>query len=385
MDFSFTEEQLMVRQTVRDFARKEIVPVSRQLDREGGLPSELLAKMAPLGYLGVPFAPEYGGMGISHLGYILFLEEMGRANLALCATVSVHMSTVGRTIEQWGTPEQKRKYLPRMSRGEILGCFCATEPNIGSDVSSIETTATRDGNGWVLNGTKIFATNGGVAGVALIVAQTDKSLGYRGITMFVVDRGTRGFTSREMHGKMGQRASSTGEIILEDCRVPADAVLGGQVGAGFKMAMSALDRARECAGAYCVGLAQACIDACIEYAKGRKQFGKPIGGHQLVQEMIADMIVETEAARLLTYQLASEVEKGKRVSVEASVVKYFASEAAMRVANKAVQVHGGYGYVDEFPVERYLRDIRVCAIWDGTSQIQQLIIGRDALGISAFT
>ncbi len=212
MDFDFTEEQLMIRQTVRDFARREIAPVSRQLDREGRFPSELLAKMAPLGFLGVPFAPEFGGMGLSHLSYILFLEEMGRANMALCTSMSVHMSTVGKTIEQWGTPEQKRKYLPRMSRGEILGCFCATEPNVGSDVSSVETSATRDGDGWVLNGTKIFSTNGGVAGVALVIAQADRAGGYKGITAFLVDRDTPGFVSREMHGKMGQRASSTGRV-----------------------------------------------------------------------------------------------------------------------------------------------------------------------------
>ncbi|MBI4297473.1 MAG: acyl-CoA dehydrogenase family protein [Chloroflexi bacterium] len=385
MDLDLTEEQLMIRQAVRDFAQKEIIPVSRQLAREKRFPWEILKKMVPLGFLGAPISQEYGGMGLDDLSLSIFMEEMGKANLPLSTTMSTHMANVGQTIEQWGTPEQKERYLPRMCRGEVLAGFAATEPNIGSDIASIETIAAKDGGFWVLNGTKIFTTNGGVAGVVLVIAQADKSRGYRGLTAFLVDRGTQGFTTRDIHGKLGLQSSNTAELIFDGCRLPQNALLGGEIGSGFRIAMSALDRARLCCAAQCVGVAQACIDAAVEYAKNRIQFGKPIGGHQLIQEIISDMIVETEAARFLTYRAAYARTKGNSASTEISKAKYYASEVVFRVANNALQVHGGYGYIDDFPVERYLRDIRIATIWDGTSQIQTLLIARDALDINAFS
>jgi len=385
MDLDLNEQQLMVRQTVRDFADKEIIPVSRQLDREERFPTEIVKKMSALGFMGAPISQDYGGMGLDTVSYSLLIEEIGRANFGLRSIVSAHLSLIGQTIEQWGTPEQKKKYLPPMCRGDMLGCFATTEPNIGSDVGSIETSAVKDGKYWVLNGTKMFISNGGVAGVALVFATTDKSKGYRGLAGFLVDRGTPGFSSRDIHGKLGLRCSNTAELILDNCRVPEDAILGGQPGSGFKHAMSAFDKARLCVAAGCVGLAQACVDACVEYAKNRKQFGKPIGGHQLVQGIIADMIVETQAARLLTYRAAAERDKGNPATIETSMAKYFSSEIAFRAANNAIQVHGGYGYIDEFPVERYLRDVRVASLLEGTSQVHKLIIGRNALDINAFS
>ncbi|MBI4297713.1 MAG: acyl-CoA dehydrogenase family protein [Chloroflexi bacterium] len=385
MDFDLSEEQLMVRQMARDFAEKEIIPTARQLDREERFPWEILKKMAPLGFLGAGTSPKYGGMGLDWVSYCLLTEEVGRASFALRSIISAHMSLTAQTIEQWGTPEQKQKYLPPMCRGEMLGCFATTEPNIGSDVANIETAAVKDGSHWVLNGTKMFISNGGVAGVALVFAQTDKSKGYRGLTAFLVDKGTPGFTARDIHGKLGLRASNTAELVLEDCRVPQEAVLGNDVGGGFRMAMSAFDKARLCVASGCVGLAQACVDASVEYAKNRVQFGKPIGGHQLVQGIISDMILETEAARLLTFRAACEKNKGKPATIETSMAKYYSSEVAFRAANNAIQIHGGYGFIDEFPVERYLRDVRVATLLEGTSQIHKLIIGRDALGINAFS
>jgi len=323
-------------------------------------------------------------MGIDHIAYALMIEEIGRASFALRSIVSAHTSLVQQTILQWGSEAQKQKYLPRLASGEMLGCFATTEPNVGSDVASIETAATPSGEGWVLNGNKMFISNGGVAGVALVFAQTDRSLRHRGLVALLVDRDTPGFSSRDIHGKLGLRSANTAELIFEECRVPAENLLG-QVGEGFKIAMSAFDNARLCVAAGCVGLAQACIDACVSYAQNRKQFGKPIGSYQLVQETIADMIVETEAARFLTLRAAFLKTKGNPATVETSMAKYYASEVALRAANNAVQIHGGYGYIDEYPVERFYRDVKVATILEGTSQMHRLIIGRAATGISAFT
>ena len=384
MDFDLTEEQIMIRNLMKDFAKNEILPKARDDDRNERFPGDILDKMAPLGLLGAPLPEKYGGMGIDHIAYVLMIEELGRVSFALRSIVSVHISLFQKTLNQWGTEEQKQKYLPRATKGEILGCFATTEPNVGSDIASTETSAVLDKGKWRLNGNKMWISNGGVADVALIFAQTDKAKKHRGITAFLVEKGTPGFSSTDIHGKLGLRSANTAELILEDCVVAEENVLG-QVGKGFKIAMTAFDNARLCVAAGCVGLAQACIDASVLYAQTRQQFGKPIGSYQLVQEMIADMIVETEAARFLTYRAAYLKDKGVPHTVETSMAKYYASEVALRAANNAIQVHGGWGFSDEYPVERYYRDVKVATLLEGTSQMHKLIIGRNATGLNAFT
>lgn len=384
MDFDLTEEQIMIRNLMKDFAEKEILPKARDDDRNERFPKDILDKMAPLGFLGAPLPEEYGGLGIDSIAYILMIEELGRVSFALRSIVSVHVSLFQQTLNRWGTEEQKRKYLPRTTKGELLGCFATTEPNVGSDLSSMETTAVLQGGKWRLNGNKMWISNGGVADVALIFAQTDKAKKHRGIAAFIVEKDTPGFSSEDIHGKLGLRAANTAELILEDCLVPEENLLG-QVGEGFKIAMTAFDNARLCVAGGCVGLAQACIDASVQYAQNRQQFGKPIGSYQLVQEIIANMIVETEAARLLTYRAAHLKNKGIPNTVETSMAKYYASEVALKAANNAIQVHGGYGFSDEYPVERYYRDVKVATLLEGTSEMHKLIIGRSATGINAFT
>ncbi|MBI2906371.1 MAG: acyl-CoA dehydrogenase family protein [Chloroflexi bacterium] len=383
MDFELNEEQTMVRNMVKEFVEKEVRPIAREDDRTERFPWDIIEKMAPLGLLGAPIPPEYGGMGLDYLSYAICIEEIGRASFSLRSIVSSHTSLAEQTILKWGNEAQKQKFLPRMTRGEFLGCFATTEPNVGSDVASIETTATLTRGEWVLNGTKMFITNGGVAGVALVFAQTDKGKGYRGLSCFLVERGMPGFSSKAIHGKMGLRSSNTAELIFEDCCVPRENVLG-EVGRGFNVAMTAFDNARMCVAAGCVGLAQACIDASTNYAKTRIQFGKPIGSFQLVQELLADMIVETEAARFLVYRAAHLKNKGNPATIETSMAKYYASEVAFRAANNAIQLHGGWGYLDDYPLERYLRDSKVATLLEGTSQIHKLLIGRAATGINAF-
>ena len=384
MDFDFSEEQTMIRNLVRDFAEKEIIPRARDDDRSERFPWDILEKMAPLGLLGAPLPEQYGGMGIDHMAYMLMIEELGRASFALRSIISSHISLAQQTIANWGTEEQKQNYLPRTTKGEVLCCFATTEPNVGSDVASIETSAVPDGDYWVLNGNKMWISNGGVAGLALIFAQTDREKKHRGLAAFLVERDFPGFSSRDIHGKLGLRSANTAELILDDCRVPKENVLGA-VGEGFRVAMSAFDEARLCIAAGCVGLAQACIDASVQYAQTRQQFGKPIGSYQLIQEIIADMVVETEAARFLVFRSACLKDKGLPSTVETSMAKYYASEVALRAANNAIQVHGGYGFSDEYPVERYYRDVKVGTLLEGTSQMHKLIIGRYATGLSAFS
>ncbi len=383
MNFDFTPEQEMVRSLARDFAEREIAPYAAENDRLERFPAEIIQKMAPLGFLAGPIPTEYGGMGLDFIAYALLTEEVGRADSSVRTTLSVHVSLVQLTLLRWASEAQKRKYLPALARGEYLGCFALTEPNAGSDPASMQTRAVRDGDYWVLNGTKTWISNGGVAGLAVVFAQTDPSQGHRGIAAFLVERDrTPGFTTRDIKGKLGLRASNTAEIILENCRVPAENLLG-EVGQGMRIALSALDNGRYSVAAGCVGIIQACIDISVKYAQTRHQFGRPIGSFQLVQEMIADMVVDYEAARYLVYRAGHLKNKGVRNTRETSIAKLFASEAAIRAANNAIQVHGGYGYSREVPAERYWRDARVAAIYEGTTQIQKLIIGRETLGINA--
>ena len=384
MQLELTDEQKAAQQTAREFAEKEIMPVARENDEQGKFPADIVRKMADVGFLGTAIPEEYGGAGMDFISYALITEEIGRACSSVRTVLSVTSSLVSLTILKWGTEQQKKRYLPRLCSGEAIGCFGLTEPNAGSDAANLSTTARKDGSDWVLNGTKTWISNGGVSKVAIIFAQTDKSLQHKGIAAFLVDTDAKGFSSRPIHGKLGLRSSDTSELILEDVRVRNDAVLGA-VGEGFKVAMSALDNGRYSVAAGCVGICQGCVDASVTYSQERIAFGRPIAGFQLVQELIADMVVDTEAARLLVFQAGHLKNKGVRNTRETSIAKLYASEAALRCGNRAIQVFGGYGYSNEYPVERYMRDARVASLYEGTTQIQKLIIARFATGISAFT
>ena len=383
LDFSLTPEQELIRASAREFCEREIVPYARDWDRAEELDRGLVAKLAAAGYLGATIEEQYGGMELDTVSYCLLMEELGRADSSVRGIVSVNLGLVGKTIAKWGTDEQKNEWLPLLASGEALGCYALTEPGSGSDPASLVTRAERDGDDWVLNGSKIFITLGSWAGLALVFARSGAE-GARGLTCFLVPTGTTGFSATPIKGKLGLRAQDTAEVFLDDVRVPDSSRLGAE-GDGFKVAMSALDNGRISLAAGCVGIAQGCLDACIDYARERRQFGKTISSFQLVQELLADMSVELEAARLLTWRAALLADSGQRHTLESSVAKYYASEVSVRAANAAVQVHGGYGYVDEYPVGKYLRDARVTTLYEGTSQIQKLIIGRALTGESAFT
>jgi len=385
MDFSLTEDQKMLRTMVRDFAERELLPVAREDDRNGYYRPEIITKMASLGLVAGLLPPEYGGSGLDNMSHAILVEEIGRVNFAYVVSIfMVQVCLVELTILNWGTREQKEKYLPRLATGELLGCFGAVEPNVGSDAGAVETTALLDKDEWVLSGSKTWITNANMADIAIILARTDKSKGRGKLTTFLVETKTPGFTAREIEGKMGIRAANTAEVSLDHCRVPKENVVG-EVGHGLKVALSAIDNARFTMGAGCVGIAQACIDASVKYAQQRQQFKRPIGQFQLIQEMIADMITETEAARYLVYRAGYLRDKGLPYSRETAIAKYYASKVAMQAADRAIQIHGGYGYSDEFPVERYYRDARVAPLFAGTNEIQKLIIAQHALGLSAIT
>jgi butyryl-CoA dehydrogenase len=382
MDFDLTTEQEQIRRLARDFADKEIAPGARERDRAETFPTEVLKKMAPLGLLGGPVPEEYGGMGVDYISHAIITEEIGRADSSVRTTLSVQISLVEMTILKWGSEEQKRAWLPRLCRGEVIACFGLTEPAVGSDATRLQATAKRDGDGWVINGRKMWISNGSVSKLALVFATVDASKGHRGITAFLIDRDRSPYGSQSLHGKLGLRSSDSSELILENVRVPDSARLG-EIGEGFKIAMSALDSGRYSVAAGAVGTAQAALDAATTYATQRQTFGKPIAGHQLVQELLADMVVETEAARLLVWRAGDLKNKGRPNTRETSIAKLYASEIAQRVTDNAIQIHGGYGFSDEFPVERFWRDARVNRLYEGTTQIQKLIIGRFTTGIDA--
>lgn len=384
MNLDLTEEQKAARQTARDFAENEIIPVAREYDEKCEFPEALVDKMAEIGILGTAIPEKYGGAGMDLISYALVTEEIGRACSSMRTVLSVTSSLVSLTILKWGTEEQKQKYLPRLASGEIIGCFGLTEPDAGSDAANLTTIAKKDGSDWILNGNKMWISNGGISKLALIFAHTNKSLKHRGIAAFLVDTDKEGFSSQPIHGKLGLRASDTTSLTLEDVRVSGDALMG-EVGEGFKIAMSGLDNGRYSVAAGCVGICQACVDESVKYAQDRTAFGKPIAGFQLVQELIADMVLDTEAARLLVFQAGHLKNKGVRNTRETSLAKLYASEAALKCGNRAIQVFGGYGYSNEYPVERFMRDARVASLYEGTTQIQKLIIARYATGISAFS
>jgi alkylation response protein AidB-like acyl-CoA dehydrogenase len=384
IDFELTDEQRLIRETARDFADREIIPVARDNDRNERFDTDLVKKLGDMGYLGPIVSEEYGGRGLDYRTYALIVEEIGRGDSSARTVVSVQTSLVCSSIERWGTEEQKHQYLPRLCTGEILGCFGLTEPNTGSDAANLATRAEKTDSGWKITGQKQWISMGNYAKVALVFAQTDPEQKHRGLAAFLVPTDSPGFSSSAIHGKLGLRASDTAELSLDGVEVSDDALLGA-VGDGFKVAMSALDSGRYSVAAGCVGICQGCVDASVEYSKTRIQFDRPIASFQLVQEMIADMVVDTEAARALVWRAGWLKDTGKPNTTETSVAKLYATEAAVRSANNAIQVHGGSGYVDDYPVERYLRDARVTTLYEGTSQIQKLIIGRAMTGINAMT
>jgi alkylation response protein AidB-like acyl-CoA dehydrogenase len=382
MDFTLSEEQELIRATAREFCDREVVPHAREWDRTERMDLAIVDKLAHVGFLGCALPEEYGGMGLDTISYCLVMEELGRADSSVRGIVSVNNGLAGKTIATWGTDEQRAEWLPKLCNGEALGCYGLTEPGSGSDPASLVTRAERDGDAWMISGSKIFITLGSWAGVCLVFARTGGE-GARGITCFLVPTDSEGFSARQIDGKLGLRAQDTAELFLDGVRVPDTARLGDE-GAGFKVAMSALDNGRISLAAGSVGIAQGCVDACLAYAAERQQFGRSIATFQLVQELIADTAVETEAARMLAWRAAFLADAGEPYTLAASQAKYYASEVAVRAANAAVQVHGGYGYVDEFPVQKYLRDARVGTLYEGTTQIQKLLIGRALTGESAF-
>jgi butyryl-CoA dehydrogenase len=382
IEFELTDEQKLIRETARDFTDREIVPVARENDRNERFDLDLVKKLGDMGYLGPIVAEEYGGRGLDYRTYGLIVEEIGRGDSSARTVVSVQTSLVCSSIQRWGSEEQKHEWLPRLCTGEILGCFGLTEPNTGSDAANLATRAEKTGDGWKISGQKQWISMGNYAKVALVFAQTDPEKKHRGLAAFLVPTDSSGFSSSEIHGKLGLRASDTAELSLDAVEVGDEALLG-EVGDGFKVAMSALDSGRFSVASGCVGICQGCVDASVAYSTERKQFDRPLASFQLVQEMIADMVVDTEAARALVWRAGYLKDAGLPNTTETSIAKLYATEAAVRSANNAIQVHGGSGYVDDHPVERYLRDARVTTLYEGTSQIQKLIIGRAATGVNA--
>ena len=382
IDFELTDEQRLVRDAARDFADGEIMPRARDNDRQSRFDHELVAKLAEMGFIGPILPEEYGGRGIDYRTYGLIVEEIGRADSSARTVVSVNTSLVGSAIAKFGTEDQRQRYIPGICSGEALGCFGLTEPDTGSDAASLKTRAEKLDGGWRISGQKQWISLGNVARFALVFAQTDPEQGHHGLAAFLVPTDSPGFSSSEIHHKLGLHGSDTAELSLDAVKVGDDALLG-EVGEGFKVAMTALDSGRFSVAAGCVGICQGCLDASIAYAMEREQFGRPIAAFQLVQAMIADITVDTHAARGLVWRAGWLKDQGEPNTLETSVAKLYATEASIRCANTAIQVHGGSGYVDDYPVERYLRDARVTTLYEGTSQIQKLIIGRAQTGVNA--
>ncbi|WP_229054625.1 acyl-CoA dehydrogenase family protein [Aeromicrobium sp. Leaf350] len=383
MDLNLTDEQRDFRRTAREFLDREVVPFRTEWDRRESVDTAIIPKLGDLGFFGLTIPEEYGGIGGDYTTYVLAAEELGRADSSIRGIVSVSAGLFGSSVLRHGTEEQKQRWLPVIATGRALGCFALTEPGHGSDAGNLTTKAVLDGDEWVIDGEKIFITNGTWADVALVFARTDGP-GARGVSAFLVPTDTPGFGRTEVTGKLGLRGQATASLSFEGVRVPADALLGER-GEGFKIAMKTLDKGRVTIAASCVGIVQGCLEEVVAYTTQREQFGKPIASFQLVQDMIADISVDADAARLLTWRAADLMNRGEPFGTAASKAKLFASEAAVRAANLAVQSFGGYGFIDEFPVQKYLRDARVMTLYEGTSQVQKLLIGRAETGISAFT
>jgi butyryl-CoA dehydrogenase len=380
MNFELTDEQKRIQSQARAFAEQEVAAVAREADEKGEFPRHLVKRMGELGFLAGPIETAYGGSGMDYVSYALLCEELGRVDSSVRGFLTVHTSLVSLCIRDWGTEEQKRRYLPRLATGDWIGCYALTEPNAGSDAASMETTAREEGDSYVLNGEKIWITNGTSAHVTIVFASRDRTARHKGICAFVVESDTPGFQREPMQGKeLGHRASEHVHITFKECRVPKKALLGAP-GDGFKVAMSALDRGRLGVAAGAVGVAQACLDACIDFTKERRQFGQRIADFQMIQATLADMAADVEAARLLVYRAAWVKDQGQPATKATSIAKLFATEAAMKAASEAVLMFGNRGYSNEYPVERYYRDIKGLQIYEGTSHIQRIIIARELVG-----
>lgn len=373
MTFGLSKEHELLRTMLAQFAEHEVKPYAAETDELEAFPHEIVKKMKTAGILGIPFAKEYGGEGGDNLGYAMAVEELSKVCATTGVIVSAHTSLGASPINEFGTEEQKQKYLVPLAKGEKLGAFGLTEPNAGTDASAQQTTAVLDGDEYVLNGSKIFITNGGVADIYIVMAMTDKTLGTRGISAFIVEKDTPGFTFGPMEKKLGIRGSATTELIFQDCRIPKENLLA-KVGHGFKVAMKTLDGGRIGIAAQALGIAQGALDETVNYVKERKQFGRPISAFQNTQFELADMAARIEAARLLVYKAAWKKDNGLPYSVDAATAKLMAAETAMYVTTKAVQLHGGYGYIRDYPVERMMRDAKITEIYEGTSEVQKMVI-----------
>ena len=380
MDFTYTDEQNQLRRSVREFAEGEILPHVMEWDEVSHFPSEIMPKLAEMGLLGIIFPEEYGGSGLGYIEYVIAIEELSRVDGSVGIIVAAHNSLCSNHIFKFGSEAQKQKYLSPLARGINIGAWSLTEPEAGSDAGGTRTTAKRDGNHWVINGAKTFTTNGHYADVCVAMAVTDKSKAAHGISAFIIEKGTPGFKPGKKENKLGLRASDTSEVIFSDCRVPLENLLGDE-GEGFTGSLKILDGGRISIAALALGMAQGALDAAIKYAKQRKQFGQPISEFQAIQFKLADMATEVEAARLLVYQAAWLADRNNvRFTRESSMAKLFASEVAVRVANECVQIHGGYGFIKDYPAEKFYRDVKLCTIGEGTSEIQKLVIARQLLG-----
>ena len=379
MNFSLTKEQEFVRKMVRDFAETEVEPLAADIDAEHRFPEETVEKMAKYGLLGVPFPTEYGGAGGDHISYAITVEELSKKCASTGVICSAHTSLCCWPIFNWGTEEQRQKYLPDLLSGKKLGAFGLTEPNAGTDASGQQTRAVDGGDCWILNGAKVFITNGGYADVFVVMAMTDKSKGNHGISSFIVEKGDPGFSIGKTEDKMGICASSTTELIFQDCKIPKDRLLG-EVGDGFKVAMSTLDGGRIGIASQALGIAQGALDVTVEYMKARKQFGKSLSKFQALQFVVADLETQIQAARLLVYRAADMKDKHLPYGPAAAMAKLFAAETAMHVTTKCVQLHGGYGYTKDYPVERMMRDAKITEIYEGTSEVQRMVIAASVLG-----
>lgn len=377
MNLHFTEEQQMMRRMVRDFAESEIAPYIEKME-EGEFPRDILKKMGELGLMGIPIPEEYGGSGMDFTSYIIAIHQLSRVSAAIGVILSVHTSVGTNPILYFGTEEQKKKYVPKLAKGEYLGAFCLTEPSAGSDAASLKTKAVKQGDYYKLNGSKVFITNGGEADTYIVFARTGDEKGSKGISAFVVEKDTPGFIIGKDEKKMGLHGSRTVQITFEDALVPAENLIGEE-GQGFKIAMANLDAGRIGIAAQSLGIAEAALEHAIFYSKERRQFGKPIAANQGIGFKLADMATQVEAAKLLTYQAAYLRDNGQPCGKEASMAKLFASQTAMNVATEAIQVYGGYGYTKDYPVERFFRDAKICQIYEGTSEIQRIVISKHLL------
>jgi len=378
VDFEYTPEQIQLRRAVREFAAAEIAPHVMEWDEAQTFPLEVIRKLGKLGYMGAIFPEKYGGAELGYVEYSIIIEELSRVDGSVGIIVAAHTSLCSNHIYKAGSEEQRRKYLPKLASGEWIGCWSLTEPEAGSDAAGTRTTAVRDGGDWVINGAKSFTTNAHYADVCVGMAVTNRSAAQHGISAFILEKGMPGFRAGKKENKLGLRASATGDVIFTDCCVPPSQLLGKQ-DEGFVDSMRILDGGRISIAALSIGMAQGAYDAALKYAKLRKQFGRPISEFQAIQHKLADMAMKIDASRLLTYKAATLLNAGKRVTKESSMAKLFASESAVWIANEAVQIHGGYGFIKDYPVEKFYRDVKLCTIGEGTSEIQRLVIARQLL------